>query len=155
MPLLNRLVSLVKRLHNAINELINDMNKRRLLDAVEREFALRRVTKSSNNADIAVSLNVIVSVERGVTAYTDYYSMGGYGYYPSMGYGGSTTTYQSYDYKQGTLILDVFDVSTKQMVWQGMGIGTLPDDPSKAEKTINKYMSSIMQKYPVRAAEIK
>ena len=47
---------------------------------------------------------------------------GGYGW--GAGYGGGVTTYE---YKEGTLILDLIEPTKKQLVWRATIVGTLQD----------------------------
>jgi hypothetical protein len=58
-----------------------------------------------------------------VTANTNYYGYGGY--YRPYAWGGGmasgTTTYSTYDYKDGTLMIDVVDAAKR--TWCGKSVG--------------------------------
>ncbi|MEE9264899.1 MAG: DUF4136 domain-containing protein [Vicinamibacteria bacterium] len=48
----------------------------------------------------------------------------------------------------GTLVVDIWDASTKKLVWRGTASKTLSDDPSKSTKNINEAMAKIFKEYP-------
>ena len=74
----------------------------------------------------------------------------GYGFGPGYSMGTSHTTYNTQVYTVGTLILDVFDNSTKKLIWQGIGAGTVNKDPKNRDKNIPKAIAKIMNPYPVK-----
>lgn len=140
------------------DQLLNDLDRKRIEDAIGKEFARRGVKfVEPSDADAMVSLFIVVDQKTSTTAYTDHYGGmgGGYGYggYPSWGWGGgmSTTRYQEHDYLVGTLVVDVFDADTKKLVWQGVSSGTINENPKNREDRINKSARAIMDKYPIDA----
>jgi len=59
-----------------------------------------------------------------------------------------TTTYSTYDYKDGTLMIDVIDAAKKQLIWQGTGNKEI-DKPSKnPDQAINEAVQKIMASFP-------
>jgi hypothetical protein len=74
----------------------------------------------------------------------------GYGYGPGWRWGGGmgTSTTRQIDYTVGTLVVDLWDASTKKLVWRGTASKTLEDDPSKSTKNINDAMAKIFKDYP-------
>ena len=70
-----------------------------------------------------------------------------------MGMGQSTTTYNESDYLVGTLVCDVFDAKTKQLVWQSVGKGTVDENPNNNEKNIPKVVAKIMYDYPIKPTD--
>ena len=136
------------------DQLMTRFDKERVEQAFAAEFAKRGMTYKESDADVAISLFIVVDQKTSTTAYTNHYGMGGYGGYyygPGWGWGGghSTTTYNEYDYLVGTLVCDVFDESTKKLVWQGVGSGTVDDNPNSREKRIPRTIANLMSKYPV------
>ena len=136
-------------------QMLNDIEKQRIENAFGEEFKKRGIVfVDQNEADAAVSLFIVVDQKTSTTAYTNHY--GGYGYgggyrYPGWGWGGgqSTTTYNEYDYKVGTLVVDVFDAESKSLVWQGVASATISENPQKRESNIPRVAQAIMAKYPV------
>lgn len=141
---------------NDSDKLVNDIDKKRLRDAFESEFSSRGLNIVTDNADAVVTLYLVVDNKTSVTAYTDYTGGLGYGVRAGwgMGVGGvgmgtATTTYNEDDYQVGTLVVSIYDASTKNMIWQGTSQSTVQEKASKREKTIPKKVAKLMKKYPV------
>ena len=138
-------------------ELLNDIEKDRIEKAFGEEFKNRGIVfVDESEADAAVSLYIVVDQKTSTTAYTNHHGGYGYGYgggmaYPGWGWGGgmSTTTYNEYDYYVGTLVVDVYDVESKSLVWQGVASATISQNPQKRESNIPRTAKAIMAKYPV------
>jgi len=134
---------------NASDSALNDLDKKRLHDAFEAEFKKRNINKVDENQDMEISLYIVISNETSVTAYTTYMG-GGSGYRVgtwARGYG--TTNYSEYDYLKGTLVMDVFDPKTKNLIWEAVATGTVSEKPQKREKGIPKAIKKLMKKFPV------
>lgn len=134
------------------DRILNDFDKRRIRDAFISEFEARGLEPVPENGDMAVSLFIVVDQKTSTTAYTNYYG-GGYGgyhrYRGGWGYGYASTTYSESDYLEGTLVMDVFDGTSKNQVWQGIATGTVTEKAEKREQTIPKHIASLMRKFPV------
>lgn len=136
------------------DKILNDIDKERMRKAFKNECDARELTLSESDADMAVSLFLVVQQKTSTTAYSDYYGLGGgYGRYSRAGWGWgggySTTTYTQDDYLQGTLVMDVFDEATGKLIWQGVATGTVTENPQKREKTIPKGIKKLMKKFPI------
>ena len=87
------------------------------------------------NADFAVGFTIGTQDKVRVTSYPSTYG----GYYGRRGYyyGGGSDVRVS-NYTEGTLAIDIFDVSTRQPAWHGWGSGTvgkpIKDDAKRAAK---------------------
>jgi len=133
---------------------INELNRDRILKAVETEMAAEGFTKS-DNPDVLIDLHVRAEKRTEATATTTGSGMYGGGYYGGpgrYGYGGgfSTTQINYNDYIDGTLIIDMIDKSTEKIAWQGRGTKTVDEDasPEKRDKNINAGVKQIFTKYP-------
>jgi len=75
----------------------------------------------------------------------------GYGYGRWRG-GGSATTYVN-TYHKGTLVIDMYDSKTKQMIFRGTGTDSVSDKPEKNEKKINKVFDKMFdpKKWPPKS----
>ncbi|MFN8255912.1 MAG: DUF4136 domain-containing protein [Bacteroidales bacterium] len=126
---------------------VDDLNKNRLIAAVEKELGLKGFTKSET-PDVLIEINLKGKNIQTATANTS----GGYGYGYRYGWGGgfSTTTINYDSYIEGTLFVDMIDASKNQLVWQGRGVGTLDPEANQAkrEKNINYAVNQIFKKYP-------
>lgn len=131
---------------------ISDLDKRRILRAIETELLAKGFTKSEN-PDLLISL-FTKSTQR-VDVYNNYWGYGAWGwggYGPGWGWGWnqqpnvSTTT-------EGTLFIDLIDANKKELVWQGMGTGYLSRNMEKKEERIKEFVAKIMEKYPPGMAQ--
>lgn len=134
------------------SELLNDLDKKRIESAFNNEFNARGITYVETGGDIEVSLYLVTDKKTATTAYTDYY--GGYRGYSfghpwGWGRGFATTAYHQYDYIVGTLVCDVVDYEKKNLVWQGVGSGTVSENSTDRKEKIPAAVSKIMALYPV------
>lgn len=135
------------------DSILNPFDKKRITDALQSELASRGIALVESNGDAAVTLYVTIKNNTNYTAYTNF--NGGMGYVGAWGYArgigmgmGATTNVDSYTYQVGTLIIDMYDSSTKNMIWQG----DMTSDVGKAanrDKTIPKKMAKLMKSFPV------
>ena len=116
-----------------------------------------RLKESNTDPDLYVTYHVTSKEETNVS------TMGyGYGYGPGWGGGyywggggwmGSTTTVNTYTV--GTLLFDVYDAETKQAVWRGIASATVPANPQKGIKKIDKAIDKLAAKWNQMLAEGK
>jgi hypothetical protein len=126
---------------------LDDLNRNRLLGAIEKELTAKGFTKSET-PDVLIDIKIKLKEQQTATATSN--SPYGYGYGYRYG-GGFTTTTINYDtYIDGTIFVDMIDASKKELVWQGRGTGTIDPDASQAkrEKNINYAVKQIFMKYP-------
>lgn len=138
------------------NALVNEFDKKRLLDAMRAEFKARGMTEVPGpSGDIALNVFVTAETKTEMQAYTNYYN-NGYGYYYSpyrgMGGGTTTTTVRDVNYVLGTVIIDVFEVAGKKLIWQGIGQGVVDESPSskKKDENVDNAVMKILSPYPVK-----
>nr|WP_229719281.1 DUF4136 domain-containing protein [Winogradskyella schleiferi] len=131
---------------------INDIDKRRILRAIEAELMAKGMTKSEN-PDMLVS--IFTKSNQRVDIYNNSWGAGawgwggfnrwGWGWGPGMGWGGnnvSTTT-------EGMLFIDFIDANKKELVWQGSGTGYLVTrNVDKKEARIKEFVSKTMEQFP-------
>jgi hypothetical protein len=133
----------------AMNLPLDDINKNRVLRAIESELALKGFTKTSATPDVLIDVNIKAEQKTTATASN---TGGYYGRGYRFGYGGGfTTTTINYDtYTDGTMFIDMIDAKKQQLVWQGRGTKTLDPDASqqKREENINYAVKEIFKKYP-------
>lgn len=136
------------------DRLLTDFDKKRVRDAFKSEFEARGMSYMEENGDMDITLFFVIDQKTSTTAYTDYYG-GGYGSYNrygrGWGHGYASTTYSESDYLEGTLVMDVFDGTSKDQIWQGIATSTIVENPAKREKTIPTKIGALMNKFPVQA----
>jgi hypothetical protein len=144
---------------------ISDLDKKRILRAIETEMGTRGFVKS-DSPDILI--NIFTKEQERVDIYNNNFGwggmggwgmggwgwggfggwgMGGWGPGLGWGWGGGNMVSTS---TEGSLYIDLIDTKTKQLVWQGKGEGTLADTRKreKKEQRINEFVSQIMKQYP-------
>ena len=134
--------------------ILNDFDKKRIHEAFRNEFTARGMEYVQSGGDAVVTLFITTADKVNTTAYTNY--TGGMGYsgrwgyaYGGMGMGTATTTVSESEWTEGTLVVDMYDESSKNLVWQGILTSTVKENPQKREKSIPKNVSKLMKKYPV------
>lgn len=130
---------------------ISDLDKKRILRAIERELKLKGLSPSEN-PDLLV--NIFTKSREKIDVYNNNY----YGWYPwyygygygfgGPGYGFGYTNVTSST--EGTLFIDLIDARKKELSWQGIGIGLLSyhKNIEKKEARINEFVNHIMTQYP-------
>lgn len=135
----------------ALNLPLDDINKNRVLNAVEAELTAKGFTKVADDPDVLIDINIKAVQQTTATASTS--GTGGYygrGYRYGYGGGFSTTTINYDTYTDGTMFIDMIDAQKQQLVWQGRGTKTLDPDasPQKREDNIDYAVKQIFTKYP-------
>ena len=119
----------------------NQIVDAQIKQAVDAQLATKGLTKTDNEkADMYVGYQIAVDQEKQWNAY----GMGGGLRWGGMGTATSSTI------NVGTLVLDMYDPGTKQLVWTGNATKTI--DPSsnqeKNQKNLNKAMAKLLKNYP-------
>jgi len=138
------------------DEILSELDKRRFHEAITYEMTQLGYERNDKDADLSINVFLIIDQKTGTSMYTDYYTSGigtGY-YYGPWGYnnpGGVSayTTMHSYDYKEGTLVLDILDVKKKQLAWQGIAQQTIDSNPRSVDQGIKMVISKLFSKFPV------
>ncbi|MDO6811392.1 DUF4136 domain-containing protein [Tenacibaculum soleae] len=120
---------------------ISDLDKKRIMRAVEAELIAKGMQKSAN-PDVLVSLFTKSREKININdnRFNDYW-------YPWY-YNPSTLTVTQHT--EGTLFIDLLDAKRKELVWQGIGTGALSiNSVEKKEARVKEFVNKIMAKYPV------
>ena len=135
---------------------ISDLDKKRILKAIDTEMASRGFIKSQD-PDLLIS--IFTKEREQVDVYNNNFGWGwgGYGwgwggFYnpwlwgPGYGWGGNNVSTRT----EGSLYIDLIDSKNKELVWQGRGVGTLNNTKNieKKEERIREFVSEILQAYP-------
>ncbi|WP_435133486.1 DUF4136 domain-containing protein [Formosa sp. A9] len=125
---------------------ISDLDKRRILRAIEAEMTAKGYVKSEN-PDLLVS--IFTKSREEVNVYNNNFGWGPYGY----GWGWSPWYYGNYGTTvststEGTLFVDLIDANKKELVWQGVGTGYLTQNMEKKDERISEFVSKILANYP-------
>jgi hypothetical protein len=143
------------------DKVINDYDKKTIINAIKNEMETRGYKLVEKNGDLIVSTYVILENKTSYQSYSNHYNGwagygGGWGYVGAPGYYGygwgpgfSSTTVYSTDYTQGTLIIDIFRLADKKLVWQGIGTGEVTEDLAKRDRRLPMTIGHIFRRFPV------
>ena len=131
---------------------ISDLDKKRILRAIETEMDSRGFVKS-DNPDVLIS--IFTKERERVDVYNNNFGMGwGWGGFyspwawgPGWGWGWGSNVSTS---TEGSLYIDIIDANKKELIWQGRGVGTLNNTKNieKKEQRIREFVSRILEEYP-------
>lgn len=122
---------------------ISDLDKKRILRAIEHEMLAKGFTKSEN-PDMLVSL--FTKTNENINIYQNNYGWGyGWGWSPWYWGNGYNTVSRT---SEGTLYIDLIDADKKELVWQGMGTAALAHEVDRKQERINEIVAKIMEEYP-------
>lgn len=109
--------------------------------------------ESGSGCDVAV---VAMEIKRNHDTVNTFYDNfgGGWGGWGWRGFGGggfgeATTTTETY--QTGTLVVDLFDAKTKNLVWRGSATDTLSDKSDKNIKKLNNAVLKLFERFPPQA----
>jgi len=145
----------------------NPLYKSNLIDrnirqAVEQGFAQRGIMRTTQQPDLLVQYHTYTEKKRQSYSnfnYGPFFPYGGWGYPFGLGwgrfygwgfpYGGWGNGYnRSYTFTEGTLVLDVLDARTRELLWRGSIQGEV-DNVKQLQRRAEKAAQAIMKKYPV------
>lgn len=131
---------------------VNQLNVDRVTKAIRNEMLAKGFTES-DNPDLKVNAVSILKNKTSVSANTDFYGYGGmyrpYGYWGGGAMmGGANTTFNTYDYVDGSLVIDIVSTKTQKLVWQGIGNAEIDSKPDNPEEFINTSIKKILEGFP-------
>jgi len=116
--------------------------------AVDEQLAQKGLTKVEKNGDLHVIYHAAVRQEVGINL-----SGSGWG---GRGYGGmwdGSVQGQSSTIPIGTLVVDLYDPASKQLIWRGDATKTIDikKDPNKNYRNLQKALTKLFKNYPPQA----
>lgn len=132
---------------------ISDLDKKRILRAIDTEMSARGFSKSQE-PDLLIS--IFTKEREEVDVFNNNigwgWGWGWGGFYnpwiwgPGWGWGGNMVSTRT----EGSLYIDLIDAKSRELVWQGRGVGTLNNikNIEKKEKRIREFVSEILEEYP-------
>tara|TARA_B100000575_G_scaffold215053_1_gene175795 strand:+ start:469 stop:1020 length:552 start_codon:yes stop_codon:yes gene_type:complete len=122
---------------------ISDIDKKRILKSIEKNLVAKGMSVSEN-PDILINISTKSSENIYIdnSYYSPYYS----GWYPY--YYGRNYRRVSHTTSEGVLYIDLIDTNSKQLVWQGKGIGFLSSNSSDRDALVDNYVTKILSVFP-------
>jgi hypothetical protein len=130
----------------------NSLWDARIKSAVDAQLAAKGWTQVPSGGDVAVVAIKTSQTQRTLQTFYDGFG-GGWGWrrFGGGGFGDATTTEQ--DYKVGTLVVDLYDAKTKQLIWRGSAQDTVSDNAAKNEKNLDKGVAKMFKPFPPGSAK--
>lgn len=125
---------------------ISDLDKKRILRAIEEELLAKGFIKS-NNPDMLVGIFTKSREKVNVNQNNNFGWGFGWGWNPW--WGGMNNNLNISQYTEGTLFIDFIDKEKKELVWQGIGKGALRlQNREKKEARIKEFVKEIIAEFP-------
>jgi hypothetical protein len=137
---------------------ISQLNADRITKAIRAELITKGFTETTDTPDLKVNAVTILKDKTSVSANTDFYGYGGmyrpYGYWGGGAMmGGANTTFNSYDYVNGSLIIDIVSSKTQKLIWQGIGNAQIDSKPDNPDEFITTSVKKILAGFPPGLAQ--
>jgi hypothetical protein len=127
----------------------NQISEKRITQEIEQTLTEKGWKPVEANPDALVVLHGATQKEK--TLNTFYSGTGGYGGYGWRGWGGmgtGTATTTTSEYLVGTLVVDIFDAKTKQLMYRGIASDEISDKPEKNVKKVAKAADKLFKDFP-------
>jgi hypothetical protein len=126
----------------------NPFFEKRIRDAVDHELQSKGWQLVPEGGDVTLTA---VAVKKNKAEYTTFYDGWGGGW-RWHGWGGGMATTMVEDVPVGTLVVDIYDTATEQLIWRGVAQDQLSDKPEKDTKKLEKAVSKMFEKFPPRSS---
>jgi hypothetical protein len=120
----------------------------RIKHAITNELNQKGLKMSEEKPDLLIAIHTQVNTKVNISSW-------GYNYAPYVVYWGSYGYYGDYgitarQYNKGTLVVDLVEPKTKEMIWRGVAESALPETPrsEQLDKVISKAVEKMMKNYP-------
>ena len=119
----------------------------RIKTAVNAALTAKGWTQVDSGGDVSI---VAMEITRDQTTLNTFYDGfgGGWGWrrFGGGGFGEATTTTETY--RVGTVVVDLFDTKTKQLIWRGNSSDTLSNNSDKNIKNLDKGVDKMFKHFP-------
>lgn len=118
--------------------LVNSITNQAVRDEIRRAFESRGYVYSPDRADLDVAYYALAKPVTDIRTFN-------YGY----DWRGFPRQYVDVvQYEQGTVIIDVIDPATHQLIWRGQGSAPVDQDPSRYIAVLRKAVDKVVEKFP-------
>lgn len=135
----------------------NPLDQSVLKDEIRRDLQYHGWRQVPQGGDVVITA---IGSQRDQRQYQTFYDglgpgfgWGGWGGWWGGGWGGSPSTTTVREIPVGTLIVDMYDTHTHNMVWRGMSHETESDNMNKNSGKLQKAIDEMFYKFPPKHAE--
>jgi hypothetical protein len=131
---------------------IDEITMNQLGETLDAELAKKGLMKTNSpTADLVIVYQLAIKSEKELTTYSSGFSTGPY--WGGGWYGGGGTSYTSTSVNTiqiGTLGLDIYDPTTKTLIWRGVATKTLDTGakPGKRQRNMTKAVAKLLKNFP-------
>jgi hypothetical protein len=120
----------------------NELNDKRIKAAVLQQLQSRGFILREQDPDLIVHYHIIVDNKSAVTTEPLGYRYGSYWMRSGV---------NVYYYREGTLIIDLMERSTKNLVWRGWAVANVDEiDTEEVDEVIKVAVEKIFRKFPAK-----
>lgn len=123
---------------------IDEQLDQQIRSQISQELANKGFNESlTEKADFLINYQLITQERVAISQKDDSFRHLNYRYPTSM-------NVETYSYRTGSLILDVIDAQSREVVWQGnvYGFVDVHTDPQKQQKRLEKAVKMLLSKFP-------
>jgi hypothetical protein len=123
------------------------LNVDRVKSAVNAALAAKGWSQVDSGGDVSIIAVETTQEQQSLNTFYDGFG-GGWGWrrFGGGGFGEATTTTDTY--KVGTLVVDLFETKTKQLLWRGTSSDTLSNNSDKNIKNLDKGVEKMFKHFP-------
>src|SRR5437660_1360540 len=116
----------------------------RIKSAVNSALSAKGWTQVDSGGDVSIVAMEITQTQQTLNTFYNGFG-GGWGWrrFGGGGFGDATTTTETY--KVGTVVVDLSDAKTKQLLWRGMSSDTLSNNSDKNIKNLDKGVEKMLK----------
>jgi Domain of unknown function (DUF4136) len=125
----------------------NSIWDQRVREAVDSQLAAKGWKLVPSGGDVMVNAFGKTHAQQTLNTFYDGFG-GGWGWrrFGGGGFGTATTTVDTY--KVGTLVVDMFDPNSKNLIWRGTASDTLSSNADKNTKKLNGEVHKMFEHFP-------
>ena len=128
----------------------NPQVRQMIVGAIDRELQRKGLTRVTPDEKPDLFVSVIGWGQQRVDVTTYGYAYGGAYVYGGYGPGYAVPVTSVQEYTDGTLILDLVDAKTRQLVWRGTAADTI-SNPSAIGQIIDEAVQKLLAAYPPKS----
>lgn len=125
--------------------------KQRIVAAIDRQLQAKGWTRAAEG-DVAIAAHVASREKQSIDTFYDSPMWSGWGWRHGWDVGIGYARTRVTTYTVGTLVVDMFDTSTRQAVWRGTAEGTVPDTPEKVNAAVEDAIARMFRDFPPGSA---